>query len=851
MGKDSKLELKIEVELADVTLAWQHVRRSRRNEVKDWLALQTFGYPGHTSKYIALLLEKLKQGKYEPTPAAYFDKPKTDRSLRQFAFLDFEDRLVYQLLCNKLISFTYDDLVALNHQQRVFGNIPNNPHGRKKYVFLPPFDITLNNEVVLNGQFDLFRHRVLKSYDEFAERDSQSWFIRTDIRSYYPSVDHVTLEGLMAERGWLPETNSRILLMECLDLWASDKGKGIPIGYECSDHKGNLYVQDLDKALQEFRSHRYVDDTYVFVDDYEQVKEVLYRIDKTLKRLGLQRNTSKTMVHHLENFSRDQFEKMLSENLSVFAEEKLDLVAETQRQDALLEILWDSFEPHFDEDIFSAKITDIRRVAFVLYRLDRKGKNIRELAYHILDHDLNYAYHALSYLYLNHPDSRLQHKLESVLTADYEPRALKAFALVFLSLIDVAAAICQLERILERSDPEDWYVLRIFMQEAIDYDLASYPIELLKQLLHLDNRFLQVYAQMLFLRAETDDRLRSRQIDQLFQSEHRIVKCLGINLTYLFGLESRVTATFLDAELRTLLSVETIETIEFCRQCFSEVFGISLDENFPFEEYIGRITDIIQVLRNVYATKEQGIDKFTLNLYVLVESILVNATNKQHGANTVCDIDSAVECNGDYELEKFVDHLQKRVRDFRCRRKHGTEGEQINLIADFNRSFSVMFNRLHWREGLRMRNEVFISYAHADDDKWHKLVRQHLAPYVNYDKLSVWSDHDIGMGQDWDDEIKQALERAKVAILLVSPAFLDSSYIHNKELPDLMKASESDGLTIAWIHVIPSAVDDFPLGKLQAAHQNPSTTLSAMDEQELHQTLVDVCRKVSKLMGEG
>ena len=844
------MKLKINVEFQDLALAWEQVRRSRRTEVKDRLALKIYGYPGHTSKYLSLLMEKLKQGEYEPTFAAYFDKPKTDRSLRQFAFLDFEDRLVYQILCNKLISFTFDDIMALNYQQRVFGNIPNGPDERNDYVFQPPFNITRRESIVLNGQFDLFRHKVLKSYDEFAARDNRSWFVRTDIRSYYPSVDHETLERFLAERGWLPAESIRKLLMKCLAMWASEKGKGIPIGYECSDYIGNLYVQDLDNALHSFRAHRYVDDAYIFVDDFEQVKDVLHRIDNTLKRLGLQRNTSKTKVHRLGKFNRDQFESMLSENLSVFAEERQDYVEEVKRQNALLEILRESFEPHLEEDAFSAKISDIRRVAFVLYRLDRKGKDIRELAYHILDHDLQYAYHALSFLYLNHKDERLQHKLETILSTEYEPRALKAYALVFLSLIDVTTAIRHLESILERADSEDWYILRVFMQDAIDYDLVSYPTELLAQLLCLDNRFLQVYAQWLILRTEADDTQRCRQIDQLFKSEHRMVKCLGINSTYRFGLESQITTTLLDAELRILFSVETLNKIEFCRRCFSDVFGIPLDVDFPFEEYIGRINDIVQVLRNLYATKEEGIEEFTENLNVLVKRILVNATKKQHGDDTVYDIDGALKLTLDYELEKFVNLLRKNVRDFRQRRKHGTNGDQRNLIADFSKCFSVVFNRLHRREGLRMRNEVFISYAHADGNRWHELVRQHLAPYVNYNNLSVWSDHDIGMGHDWDDKIQQALARAKVAILLVSPAFLASSYIHNDELPEIMKASQADGLTISWIHVIPSAVFDIPLGKLQAAHSNSIRTLSGMDEEELNQTLVDICRKVAKLMGE-
>ena len=378
MTDESNCSFAESLTLEDMHLAWEHVRRSRRTEVKDRLALKIYGHPSHTSKYLSMLMEMLKQGKYEPKAAYFFDKPKTDRSLRRYAFLDMDDRLVYQVLCNRLISNTFDDFVTQNRQQRVFGNIPNSPAEKPDYVFRSPFDIRLPGGGLLNGQYDLFRNRVLNSYDEFATRKGQSWFVRSDIRSYYPSVDHETLDKFLEECGWLSDEFSRKLLMKCLAKWASDEGKGIPVGYECSDYIGNLYVRDLDDALRDFSAHRYVDDMYIFVDDFEQAKDVLYRIDKTLQSLGLQRNTSKTMQHRLEDFDRDRFQMMLSQNLSVFAEKRRDDVAEAKRQDELLQILQDSFDPHTDDVLFSATIADIRRA---LPSSILAGEDIKKVAY--------------------------------------------------------------------------------------------------------------------------------------------------------------------------------------------------------------------------------------------------------------------------------------------------------------------------------------------------------------------------------------------------------------------------------------------------------------------------------------
>lgn len=77
------------------------------------------------------------------------------------------------------------------------------------------------------------------------------------------------------------------------------------------------------------------------------------------------------------------------------------------------------------------------------------------------------------------------------------------------------------------------------------------------------------------------------------------------------------------------------------------------------------------------------------------------------------------------------------------------------------------------RFAVSTRADVFISYAHADDRFLNELLR-HLEPVLGSEPVGCWSDLQIAVGEEWRSAIAAALERANIAILLVSPSFLAS-----------------------------------------------------------------------------
>ncbi len=96
-----------------------------------------------------------------------------------------------------------------------------------------------------------------------------------------------------------------------------------------------------------------------------------------------------------------------------------------------------------------------------------------------------------------------------------------------------------------------------------------------------------------------------------------------------------------------------------------------------------------------------------------------------------------------------------------------------------------------------------------------------MAPDLRNGRVDIWDDRCIEAGADWAREIETAIARARVVVLLVTPGFLNSEFIMERELPLILDA-QRDGLTILWIPVYgtfygdeaPPALE--PIARLQA-----------------------------------
>ena len=88
---------------------------------------------------------------------------------------------------------------------------------------------------------------------------------------------------------------------------------------------------------------------------------------------------------------------------------------------------------------------------------------------------------------------------------------------------------------------------------------------------------------------------------------------------------------------------------------------------------------------------------------------------------------------------------------------------------------------------------VFISYSQKDEE-WKDRLVTHLGVLEQAGILDLWEDRRIEAGDDWKPEIEKAINKATVAILMISANFLTSKFILGEEVPKLLERREKEGV---------------------------------------------------------
>ncbi len=147
-------------------------------------------------------------------------------------------------------------------------------------------------------------------------------------------------------------------------------------------------------------------------------------------------------------------------------------------------------------------------------------------------------------------------------------------------------------------------------------------------------------------------------------------------------------------------------------------------------------------------------------------------------------------------------------------------------------------------------SRIFISYSHKDE-YWKKKLVEHLGVLEKQGELNVWDDRKIAVGDDWFPEIEKAIEKANVAILLITAGFLTSDFILKEEIPRLLERRQNEGLKVMPLIVKPCAWENVKwLNPIQARPKD-GRSLYSFKGHKRDSALVSFVKEIVDLLNEG
>src|SRR5215510_4817146 len=138
---------------------------------------------------------------------------------------------------------------------------------------------------------------------------------------------------------------------------------------------------------------------------------------------------------------------------------------------------------------------------------------------------------------------------------------------------------------------------------------------------------------------------------------------------------------------------------------------------------------------------------------------------------------------------------------------------------------------------------LFISYAHRDEDLRQELDN-HLSNLRRQQIISGWHDRRIAPGQEWAEQIDNALNEAQIILLLISARFMASDYCYAKEMVRAIERHDAGEAVV--IPIILSACDwqGAPFSKLQALPKDAKPIKAWNDRDEAWLDVVRGLRRV-------
>ncbi len=132
-----------------------------------------------------------------------------------------------------------------------------------------------------------------------------SFFCKTDVRSYYDSIDHFILYTKLYD--YIPESIRGYVwqfLKRCVE-WGGlyqDIKRGIPRGASLSPLLGAFYLLDLERNMErlDVKYVRYLDDILILAKTRWKLKKAIKVLNQTFDELKLEKHPEKTSIGRIE-----------------------------------------------------------------------------------------------------------------------------------------------------------------------------------------------------------------------------------------------------------------------------------------------------------------------------------------------------------------------------------------------------------------------------------------------------------------------------------------------------------------------------------------------------------------------
>ena len=666
-------------------------------------------------------------------------------------------------------------------------------------MFHPPFAPSQRKDL---GQYEKFKLAGKQLINEFVDKFPEPYLIRTDVQTFYPTVNHVQLINLLRDNQWLTDERLLKLLENCLDQWQilSPYQCGIPIGYDTSDLLGNLYLISLDKLLieNECRAIRYVDDVYIFTKNYENAKEALFYFDNHLNKLHLTRNASKTLLCALSEKDKDRLLKELDLNnfLSDIDENNIKQIDNYLQKN-------EDCDPSPCKQPF---LSNPQRLAYILYRSELKDDKLKDSAFDIINYHPRYVFHATYYLSRHYKDDKVViNRIKEFANSPYEQSEVRFNCISALKLMVGFSEIKTLILNYLISE-DDWYLrykLLDLLPKTPNNVLLSFLIQFLKDESnqHIKAKTIIFIFRHQSLNYETKVELIQSTLDD---KEHLFIQRLGIFLWQLNkDIISRNDLRFstISENIRKIFDFD--KDINQLKENFGKIIKIPITDELT-DILFSNLQSANQLLLNIgmFSKPPAALKEYVKYVHDFCFLVLKNLVSKNIKINNIEDIYNNLR--HDIKI-KFGDRINSLLFYFNNEdlfiRETAIIGDdkginnRYRIKEIFENICKITIEYVIDEKGLApMREEVFISYA-REDNFWLEQIKKYVFPKVL--KITPWTDAEIKYGDKWRAKINEALSRAKMVIFIISGDFVQSEFILKHELPYVL--DNDDNIIIVLI----------------------------------------------------